>query len=741
MRKTVWQEYKLRKESKDMIRRFFHKKTNTHNEGSSLISVIIGVMFLAAIGIIILTVANKYITAVLVDEHSTDNFYESEGILAEVKTGLLEYAGDASEVAYTDIMENYSSATENMKETFAKEYISEIAAKLTGVSYTWDDSKLGTVQGADIEQVKKLTKVPEAVTTLPGTNLGYVINKETEKGYSITLKNLMIDYTNEADFRSTIQTDIKLTVPDYKFEGDSTLEELKNYIVISDDTLEVTTNTTSTGATFVGNIYTGNKDCGINIQTQNGAKFLSDIIISRGDFRIYTGANVDINGETGDSNLWLPNISLKPMGNDETSTLSTTLNVQANAYIENDLNIEDNNAVVSLGGKYYGYSYNQENTETTVTARSDYSSAILINGLNTTLNTDGLDKLILAGRTFVSRNDESGVSSVSDIMMGESLAVKSNQIAYLVPNEYIAAGHNPVFKDENQEIYEDALLASEMGTYLDSSEPYTANYNNSGGYVFFYLKFKDENSANEYFRHYYAGSSIDENGVEVTNKELMDERAKTYIATTDSTGMKLSPNLYLIAGNIIHNYYATGGSSLQADNYYDSTGKPKAELLADGNKIGQNYVGMQLSLLASESTGSMRLAEDAQALVADRIIDFSKVTGTISKTDSATGGRIHVVPGDYVVDGSITKGIIIAGGNVEVQSDFQGLILAKGKVTTVGGNRNLKYDMVLVGNLLEMAKQDEDLADIFYGMNGSLVKNPTNLSQCIYYQNWQKNTY
>lgn len=42
-------------------------------------------------------------------------------------------------------------------------------------------------------------------------------------------------------------------------------------------------------------------------------------------------------------------------------------------------------------------------------------------------------------------------------------------------------------------------------------------------------------------------------------------------------------------------------------------------------------------------------------------------------------GVIMLTPGDYVVDGSMKKGIIIAGGDVEVQSDFEGLILAKEK--------------------------------------------------------------
>ena len=205
--------------------------------------------------------------------------------------------------------------------------------------------------------------------------------------------------------------------------------------------------------------------------------------------------------------------------------------------------------------------------------------------------------------------------------------------------------------------------------------------------------------------------------------------------------MKFSSELFLIAGNVIHNYYAAGGSSLQTDNYYDHSGSPNSELLADGRQMGQNYVGYQLTLLASGSTGSMRLADDAGALVADRIIDFSKVSGIWNKLDEKSGARIYVTDGDYIVDGSLKKGLIIAGGDVEVRSDFQGLILAKGAVTTTRSNLKLTSDMALVGKLLDFAKEDEELAGIFYGFNGKQVQNPTSLSQCISYQNWQKNTY
>lgn len=723
----------------------FRKK----KDGSSLVSVIIGVFFLTAIGLLILTVATRYAVSVYVDRSTSENFYETESVLEEVRTGLLEYAQDASASAYEDVLAKYTTTTGSMKETYARQYLGGLAAKLTGLSYVWDDGKLGMLQACELSNVKTLSTRPDSVTTLPGSNLAFVINKDAEGEYSLTLKNLMVDYTNDANYRSTIQSDLVFTVPDFKFEGDSTLDEIKKYIVISDDSLKVTQNENAPGVTFTGNVYTGNEDMGICIDTQNEAVFRSETIISRGSIAALSGSHVSLTGENSAGNLWVKDIVLKANAS-EGSTLSTGFEMNENAYVANDLDIEDNNAVVSISGKYYGYSYNEENTKETVTARSDHSSAILINGLNTTLKTDGLDKLILAGRTFVSRSEKDGSSRISDIMMGESLAVKSNQLAYLLPDKYIAVGHNPVVDGEDMTIYKEELLASDIGSYLDPMEPYTANYNNEGMYAFFYLKFKDEKNANQYFKAYYSGNT-EEVGESLSNKEQLDEKAQSYIATTDDTGMKLSPSLYLIAGNIIHNYYAADGSSIQSDNYYDNSGEPKVELLEDGRKIGQDYVAKQLTLLTSGGTGSMRyLTTDpnaaAPALVADRIIDFSKVTADMTKPETAEetaalGGKIYVTAGDYVVNGTITKGLIIAGGNVEVQNDFTGLILAKGKVTTTRSNLKLTADMVLVGNLLDYAKKDDDLARIFYAWNGAEKQNSIDMTECISYQNWEKNTY
>ena len=84
--------------------------------------------------------------------------------------------------------------------------------------------------------------------------------------------------------------------------------------------------------------------------------------------------------------------------------------------------------------------------------------------------------------------------------------------------------------------------------------------------------------------------------------------------------------------------------------------------------------------------------------------------------------------------------MLICDGDVTVSADFTGLILANGKVT-VNGDRDLKYDMILVGNLLEYIKTDDELAKLFRALNGRGAQNDTMLEQCVYYQNWEKNAY
>lgn len=792
------------------IREFFQNKRL--KEGSSMVSVIIGVTFLAAVGLIALTVATHYITAVYVDRNSTDNFYQTEGILEEVKTGIVQYASESADDAYQYILDHYlNQTTENKKDQFAKMFMTLMGKKLKGeaipdvktqsedfgnlfvdpVTGTQQkffddfDSQLKILQGCgshedNLNRVKKLSTLPDAVKLKSGkTQYEYVIKKDKKNGYYMTIKNLLIDYTDASGYRSTIDTDIVMTVPDYKFEGDSTLGELRDYISVSDDTLLV--NTSSAATNFTGNIYAGTslgdikKGQGIKVAQNAQVNFNSQRMISRGSMDILPGATVDLAGESGAADLWLNNIRLTYDGGSAESMQDTTnFKLNANAYIANDLDIATDNCVVDLNGKYYGYSYSKEN-DISDTQQSDYSSAILVNGKNTWLKANGLQKLILAGRTFVSRKNADGSQAdTSDIMMGESLAVKSNQLVYLVPDKYIKPyvdegdittgkenmeGHNPVAVTEKINIDEEGLL-NDFSGLLNTAEPYTKNYTNTvgDGYVFYYLNFKDADSANKYFRQYYMDEDgLDEDGNKMPNKELLDERADVYISDSDSSGMKISPHLYLIAGNIVNNYSKQSGSSLlakgQDNDYFSNSGTPKNELLTDGRRQGYDYVGFQRTLLASGSTGSMRLDDSENTSVSGRLVSGRILeTGDITTrtvdvpaefTSGSGGAKIQMIASSSgTVPVTIDRGLVIAGEGVEVEvsNNFTGLILSAGKVTIRhASNPTLKADMVLMDQIMEYIKSDPDLAKIFKGFNGQLTDNPTEAARCISYDNWTKN--
>ena len=82
-------------------------KMRVMREGATLVTVVIATAFLIAIGVVILTASTKYLVSVYMDRNTNDNMYSAEGILSEVRAGLLEYVGDAGLTTYKEIMEDY----------------------------------------------------------------------------------------------------------------------------------------------------------------------------------------------------------------------------------------------------------------------------------------------------------------------------------------------------------------------------------------------------------------------------------------------------------------------------------------------------------------------------------------------------------------------------------------------------------------------------------------------------------
>ena len=879
------------------------KKLNTKREGATLVTVVIATAFLIAIGVVILAASSKYLVSVYMDRNSNENLYSAEGILSEVRSGLLQYASEAGAAAYKEVMEDYNKvftktdpndSTKKLvlskRDRFARLYIEGIIDKIAPSDYVWNDAdvNLAAVTGGaviahpvSIEKVAALTQSEEkqeaitsvaqlrnriaGATTPPeppafsadNGDLCFSICYSTSKGYYLVLRNLVVDYKDEAGYRSTVQTDIQMTVPDYHFDGGSTPEATNRFLLISDGQLKIgdagSDTTDDNPAAFSGDIYTGGgvgsleaggdvKDdaSAILVERKMAAHFNCGLLISRGSLEANTGAHVKITGpkvvtteggiptvkDTMNGKIYLKNIFLKPSKGEDGSDPSvavapadgegTVFTLKAESYIENDLDIRDAGTTVTLGGVYRGYSYSKENGTddalsdvTTAKSQSDYSSAILINGMGTTLKSEDLSELQLAGRTFVKRTGT--YEDYNDIMMGESVAVKTNQIAYLVPDKYVRRKHNPLTQAEasnwdGSDYFDPQSLVNlsdmkddeKLWNYLDENHPVTANYKPAEGegstpYVFLFLNFKDQNSANNYFREFYRGTYISEPDPDdedegagqpgdVTKKDLLS-RAKAYIVSEDG-GITLDPTYFLIAGNIIRHYetkadgsVVSKGLAFQSPNYYDGLGKPILTNLDFGRQYGYQYVSLQKTLTTSETETSMRLIpskknfkdrtigegntrEEVPPVADGKVIKFSGIVSCGPKQEPQTGAKVYSGDADnlsassylgedgrllLVNKGNITidtncSGLII-GKDIRISAgvNFKGLIVASGNVT-VAGSCNLESDQILVKKLMTYAKGDPDLSKMF-GLDDPETHNSVVPDECCRYLNWIKNTY
>ena len=851
------------------------KRLNTAREGATMITVVIATAFLIAIGVVILAASTKYLASVYMDRNSNENLYDAEGVLAEVRSGLLEYAGDAGKEAYKEVVENYmvnhkndimDPLSVNAKSRFAKLYMSKLGSKLMApMAYVCKDksdpscitgSATGIVTITQHQQfpvsniacltqfgddLKKLSldesEDPESPETpeepeSSDDKLQFSVYYSPSKGYYMVIENLVIVHEDDAGYRSSIDTDIQLLVPDYKFDGDAKMDEAKNYLSISDGNLQVTSLAggsvdsslgadndhplyAPSGFTRVdGNIYAGGyKGDGVtpgSITTEDGTvigteqpvgiivdnnamiHFNCEKLITRGNIELGTGSRVGIYGakdamstpvtgfavqpDTADGDLYAKNIVLKASKLNDSDGVrdrayGTNLTLATRAKVENDLDIQDYSSTVVLGGEYFGYSYNEANNSASGIVNADYSSAILVNGLNTTIRSvdsdavnnadytqnmkeeDGvtpmnpnlvLKELNLSGRAFVSRTKKENngaisaiqlpdsVSTTKDIMMGESMAVRSNQMAYLVPERCIKKIYrNPISSDDiGREMNEagtswtfsdDPINLVDMKElkkkapgkdvsvydYLNEGNPVTANYIQAGqsdvAYVYLFLNFKSQQAANEYFQHFMnddfkivqTKASKDNIPDDLSKSDLIDQWS-TYISDGEGAGLRVSPSLYWFAGNVIYNMSANVNDtpSYQSDNYF-SDADILDSVLKRGFDAGKTFVSLQKSLTTGEDVDKMRVTDtELLPLVREKMISTDEIKTYSAAALLEDGSQLTVLSsdGDDLAEldsgkitspalGSLGQYLIISNSSTTIKTPFSGIVVAKGNVT------------------------------------------------------------
>lgn len=740
------------------------KELKKNNKGSALIMVIIAMAFVGVLAAIIMYMSMMNYMMKATDKKTTDNFYSSETVLEQMLVGLQAEASDAINHSYTEIMQNYSAySAKDRQDMFSNLYIDDLRNTLKG----------GAV---DEYSVALLKTYVDPIFFTGGYVDDTVLNSGTHKmvvyADHILLKDICVKFFDAATgSTSIITTDFCLDVPSMNFTQSSEMPELFDYSLVANDTLVGVDNIT---AEIEGNVYGGKN--GINIGTadkftiKNAEYVITNSTISLNG--VGTGGNaasLTIHGTEKMPKIWASNIDIN----------GGKLTVSGQTYVADDLTIGGSGGTAKLEREYYGYG--------TALDAADKSSAIVFNSKDSVLDISDLDKILIGGHAYVgtktaatveTNQDASGTKLVtdaqssgnSDIMMGESIAMKGDQIAYLVPSQLIGVevkadgetttlvGKNPMKSTDYTRLLQyiedystsatasfqevaTGMHASQVGNTLDY---YGATYKkifapSNGETLVYYYLVMDEANANRYFQDYYGIAQ---------NKEKLDKYYNFYV---DGIDTKSNYGDYARI-NIQSNWLVDDGAGSVSLNRPSPT--ESSELSIENTDYSDIFRALKCKLVTNYT---MLSSEEKLKDVFQNVVLRDKLTtytsgGTKTFTDSGSSLKAILSSADIIYNGDPGVRLIVTTGNVTVNADYSGLIIAEGKITI---NHNAK----IVPNKADLTKvlqytdpADDTIKPITFFVNGSTyVLDGTSvsandaekddkiiLSDIVRYQNWTK---
>lgn len=768
-----------------------------NNKGASLVTVL-GVMALVMVLVtVLMSISMMNLKMKDTNMNSKKNFYSAEGALDEIREGLVQQVSDASSEAYTVVMGRYDSLDATQRqELFEQEFIRcfatmrDAGSGFTNVKWYDNSDPSAPVYDPDaLEGFLRETKAYASVTAPAGAN---AVNID-EAG--IILKNVTVTYTDTNDYETQIQTDIVLQYPDVEFEEIRSIPNLLNYALVANESFSVSAITGNNEIT--GNVYWGKNgaeisNAGVTLACPD-EEVNGSTAVTNGALTVSNGGSLSLSGV----NLWARDLIA------DSATLTTDYNANgafSDLYLKNDLvltNTSNTSTNVTIKGGLYGYgNINTAGSATSIienpAERDDvlqtpamYSSSVIVNGTKSTLDMSGLSGLMIAGNAYVNGNN-------SDVLMGESIALKADQLAYLIPPECVAptlmnGGSNPMSSDRYEALvaeYMDnpdekfvdynmssgrlsGMTLSELGVSDYQLQAFQVNDGSLDSMVYLFMKFESESAANNFFLKYYQN-----NKNLTTLGKMLDLYTGTGIELPFDIAEDTMASQFYYNGSIL----ADGESNVFIPERLSNAEQDAAlrdELIAKQISYQDTFSALGKKLIKNYADLT---PEEKQNDVYNNLVnsfssftdtDYIIASGAKKSFISENGEAAVVVNGDYTVDANALAAIksvpdkagnthndaklhvVIASGNVTVSEDFEGMIIAGGTITIDGRAVSIKANPRKAGCALR-AKNAAGLRAADYlidgdhyilsggSSDGDVETDSISMSDCVVFENWKK---
>lgn len=787
-------------------------KFKLNNSGSTLMIVMVAVALISVLATVLMAMSYMNYNMKVTEMNSKKNFYTAEVVLDQINVGLQKEISDSLEDAYVRSMQRYTLENDVTRNTnFANYYIGELTSRLRTASL---DSQYqiapidtdgdgvydcGLVHYLDTALQQAYFNGDLIIDSLDPKMQSVAVSKTNDAGdieyesQGLVLYNLYISYTDANEFTTVIETDIRLKTPTLTLVTKTAMPNVFDYCMVAD--AGITGGTTGVVATINGSVYAGNDTGnpadlgGISCAPSHNWTFEGDSkVVSAGPLSVAHNATLTT---TDDINGWYESIRLTKYP----GVSSGTLNLSGDSYVKDDLTIEGSGATVKLKGNYYGFGYGSTAKE---------SSAIILNGKNAVLDMTGLERLMLGGNAYIQTSqvtynvdDAAGFTADNntDILTGNTLAVKSDQIAYLVPAECVGVngnvveiGKNPMTAEEYKEwkSYEKkrtdgdanyanyqlvsltkdtAILGKSLGEYqlnTSSGPGYKTVFRTVNGDTLCYLYLDlTQNGAAEYYKDFYYAAETKMNRYITTynnrilmNLSAMNSRVSrgtilTYALDTASGSGDIS-----LVENTINEATSSDVIASIEEDYYVSAGRyarMKAKLtLEESDVTDTELVNTVYTNLINESVMN---ALPNNTTGEPHTFDFTTIGLTTKAVFVNNRGLDPFTYGDQPGDEDIC--VIVATGDVSLQKDFDGLLITDGKIILENGVTYVMPNKELVlRTLRQPASAEADAMSLIakYFKNGANYSMDTRLSgevensmtgqqsmgELIVYENWAK---